>query len=75
VPVVTSAVSSLPEVGGDAVKYCNPNSFEDMAAKMFELIKSPEEQARFSALGLERAKNFTWEKCAKKHLEVYERLA
>jgi len=74
-PVITSNVSSLPEVGGDAVKYCNPNSVEDLAAKMFEFIKSPEEREKYSKLGIERAKNFTWEKCAQKHLEVYERLA
>lgn len=73
-PVVTSDVSSLPEVGGNAVKYCNPNSFEDIAAKMFEFVKSEEEREKYGKLGLERAKKFTWEKCAQKHLEVYKRL-
>lgn len=73
-PVVTSRVSSLPEVGGSAVKYVNPNSHKDIAEKMFEFIKSEKERARYSKLGLERAKNFTWEKCAQKHIEIYESL-
>lgn len=71
-PVVTSKCSSLPEVGGDAVKYCNPNSYKSIAEKMFEFIRSEPEQAKFSMLGLERAKKFTWDACARKHLEIYQ---
>lgn len=71
-PVVTSRVSSLPEVGGEAVKYCNPDSYKDIAEKMFEFLKSWTEREKYSKLGLERAKKFTWENCARKHLNVYQ---
>lgn len=73
-PVVTSRTSSLPEVGGDAVKYCNPTQYKSIAEKLFEFIKSEPEREKYKALGLERAKKFTWENCARKHIEVYESL-
>ncbi len=64
-PVVTSKTSSLPEIGGDAVKYINPKRPRDIAEKLFEFIKSKKEREIFSKLGLKRAQNFSWENCAK----------
>jgi glycosyltransferase involved in cell wall biosynthesis len=74
-PVVTSRTSSLPEVGGDAVKYINPNRSDDIADKIFKFIKSEEERNEFARRGMDRAKKFTWEKCAKETLKVYEKVA
>ena len=71
-PVVTSSGSSLPEVGGDSVKYADPMSHTDIASRILEFIKSPEEREKFSKLGIERAKHFTWEKCAKETLKIYK---
>jgi len=72
VPVVTSFGSSLPEVGGDAVKYVNPMSYSDIGAKILEFLQSSDERKRFSQMGIERARHFTWEKCAKETLKIYE---
>jgi len=74
VPVVTSSGSSLPEVGGNAVKYADPMSHLDLAEKILEFLKSPEEREKFSQKGLERARHFTWEKCAKETLKIYKSL-
>lgn len=74
VPTITSDVSSLPEVGGDAVKYVNPEDPVDIENKIFEFLHSESEREKFSARGLKQAEKFSWEKCAKKHLEVYSSL-
>ena len=71
-PVITSNVSSLPEVGGDAVVYCNPYDVENIKNKIVMVLNDEKLQQEMIQKGLQRVKNFTWEKSAKKHLEVFE---
>ena len=71
-PVITSNVSSLPEVGGDAVMYCNPYDVEDIKNKIEMVLNDEKLQQEMIQKGLQRVKKFTWEKSAKKHLEVFE---
>jgi glycosyltransferase involved in cell wall biosynthesis len=73
-PVACSAASSLPEVGGDAVEYFDPYSVEAMAAAIERVLGSPGLQAEMREKGLRQAAKFTWEECARKHLEVYRRV-
>lgn len=73
-PVVCSSSSSIPEVGGDAVIYCNPNDIEDIKHKI-ELVLSDEKlQREMIAKGLERAKEFSWEKSASEHIKLFKEL-
>jgi glycosyltransferase involved in cell wall biosynthesis len=72
VPVITSNVSSLPEVGGDACVYVNPYDEEDILYKMEKVLSSEELKNEMSKKGLERAKLFSWEKTAEKTLKVYK---
>jgi glycosyltransferase involved in cell wall biosynthesis len=74
-PVVTSRSSALSEVGGDAVKYCNPKSPESIAEKIYEFISSEDEREKYSTKGLKRAENFSWKKCAEETLAVYKKVA
>ena len=73
-PVVTSNVSSMPEIGGDAALYVNPSDVEDIRKKIKEIIQ--DEQLRESLIrkGLQRVKKFSWDKCAKETAEIYFRL-
>ncbi|HSA14755.1 MAG TPA: glycosyltransferase family 1 protein [Spirochaetota bacterium] len=70
-PVLASNASSLPEVGGNAVAYFNPHdsiSFKDSFRSLMEnsaLRKSLKEK------GLERLKNFSWEKTVDKTIAIY----
>jgi len=73
-PVVCSDHSSLPEVGGDAVVYCNPNSVEDIKEKIESVLKDKVLQKEMITKGLKRAKTFTWEKSAQEHLKIFESL-
>ena len=68
--VVTSSVSSLPEVGGDAVEYADPLDPESIAAAMRRVLGSPERRAELGAAGRERAAMFDWARTAEIVLEV-----
>ena len=71
-PVLTSTLSCMPEVAGDAALFADPYDLEDMARAMRRLLTEPGLAAELSARGLERAKRFTWERAARSTLEVYE---
>lgn len=66
VPVLTSKVTSLPEVGGDAVLYADPASVASISEGMEKLAGDESLRSELVAKGLERSKSFTWEKTAKK---------
>jgi glycosyltransferase involved in cell wall biosynthesis len=70
-PVACSNAGSLPEVVGDAARLFDPESVEEMTAAVAEVLDDPE---TWRARGLERAKEFTWEKTARAHDEVYAEL-
>lgn len=71
-PVITSNISSLPEAGGDAALYVNPEDVLDIAAKIDEVLESEKLRDRMIKLGHEQIKKFSWEKAAKETLKVLE---
>ena len=71
-PVVCSDVTSLPEVGGDAVVYCDPNNVNNIVEKMEMVLSDGNLQQDMIEKGLKRAKQFTWEKAAQEHLRVFK---
>jgi glycosyltransferase involved in cell wall biosynthesis len=71
-PVITSNVSSLPEVGGDAVVYCDPYDINDIKNKIEIVLNKKDLQKEMIRKGLKRAKQFTWEKSAREHLKVFK---
>src|SRR6202011_2778699 len=60
-PVVTSSLSSLPEVVGDAAVLVDPYHPEDIARGLEEVLSDPALQADLSARGRARAQEFSWE--------------
>ncbi len=71
-PVISSNSSSLLEVGGDAVLYCNPYSIKDIKEKIERLILEQSLREKLIEKGLEQAKIFSWERSAKEHLELFK---
>lgn len=67
-PVVTSNVSSMPEVAGDRAVLVNPKDPSEIAEGIKEVLKN---RANWSKKGIARAKEFSWKKAAKETLEVY----
>jgi glycosyltransferase involved in cell wall biosynthesis len=70
--VLTARRLSLPEVGGDAVAYTEPD-VESIATSLRALIDDEPRRRQLSRSGQERAKEFTWEASAQAHFETYRR--
>jgi glycosyltransferase involved in cell wall biosynthesis len=73
-PVLTSAVSSLPETGGDAALYVDPREPEEIAAAMRRLAGDPDLRCDLIERGLKRAAQFTWQHTAELTVQVYREL-
>jgi glycosyltransferase involved in cell wall biosynthesis len=71
-PVITSRVSSLPEVAGGAAVLVDPESAEDIAAAVAQLWASDDARADLVRRGLDQARRFTWHAAARATLEVYD---
>lgn len=70
-PVVASKAGSLPEVLGDAAILVNPESEEDIANGIREVLSNKVLKDRLIKKGFERAKLFTWERTAEKTRKVF----
>ncbi|HEX4188699.1 MAG TPA: glycosyltransferase family 1 protein [Solirubrobacteraceae bacterium] len=73
--VVTSDVSSLPEVGGEAVEYADPRDPSSIARAITRLLSSPERRAALGAAAQARAALFDWGATAETVLDVLRRAA
>lgn len=73
-PVLTSNRSCLPEIGGEAALYFDPESDEEICAALERLLSDSTLRQDMSRRGVARASNFTWESCAKLTLEALDRL-
>jgi glycosyltransferase involved in cell wall biosynthesis len=71
-PVLTTPRLSLPEVGGDAVAYTEPDP-DSIAAALTSLLDEPDRRAQLAAAGHERSLEFTWAASAEAHLASYAR--
>ncbi len=72
-PVVTSNVSALPEVAGDAAILVDPPDAHAIADAVNLIWTDGAEAARLREAGLARAAKFTWDACAEATLSVYRR--
>jgi glycosyltransferase involved in cell wall biosynthesis len=73
-PVLTTYRTSLPEVGGDAVAYTEPDA-ESIAVALRGLLDDPERRAQLGEAGYTRAQDFTWAASAAAHAASYKRAA
>lgn len=64
VPCVSGNKTSLPEVGGDAVLYCDPFSVDDITEALHKLFSSPELRNSLKEKGPKQALKFSWDKSA-----------
>jgi glycosyltransferase involved in cell wall biosynthesis len=72
-PVVCSRAGSIPEVVGDAGAYFDPLDTQDIRATIEDTVASGVTRERLVALGRERARQFSWDACARGTLAVYAR--
>ena len=74
VPVITSNLSSLPEVGGEAALLVEPRSVAELQSALQRILLSPDLRKRLSRAGIERASLYRWDVCARKSWRFFERV-
>lgn len=72
VPVACSKISSLPEVVGDAAFLFDPLDVDALTRALSELLDNKSLRAELRVRGLERAKQFSWERAARETMSVYQ---
>ncbi|WP_165000261.1 glycosyltransferase family 4 protein [Anaerophilus nitritogenes] len=73
-PVITSNVSSLPEVVGDAAIQINPYDIDQLTMSMYNVLVNEELSKKLVDKGFQRIKLFDWKKTANETLKVYEQV-
>jgi len=73
-PVITSNISSMPEIAGDATLLVNPYNFEEIANKMNEIMSSNNLKNELIKRGSERIKKFSWRITAEETLKIYKEI-
>jgi glycosyltransferase involved in cell wall biosynthesis len=74
VPVLTSNVSALPEVVGEAALLVTPTDVEEITDGLTRLLESADLRTDLRARGYQRVQEFSWERCARETLAVYRRV-
>ncbi len=74
VPVVTSNVTSMPEVAGDAAILVDPTNADDITAAMKKALLDLPLRQKMIGEGLKRPALFTWEQTARSMLNIYEQI-
>lgn len=70
-PVISSSLTCLPEILGEAAAYFDPHNPAEMPEKINALLADPHELERLRKAGLEQVKQFSWRRMAEQTLEVY----
>jgi glycosyltransferase involved in cell wall biosynthesis len=75
VPVACARAASLPETAENAALYFDPLDPEDMADRMVTLSSDRDTAREIRALGLERVRAFSWDRCAEQTLNIIQEVA
>jgi glycosyltransferase involved in cell wall biosynthesis len=70
-PVITSNLSCLPEVAGDAAVLCDPHAIDSISEAILSILTDPGRREDLVRRGLARAAGFTWERTARETLAAY----
>jgi len=70
-PVITSRVSSMPEVAGEAALFVDPLSVEEIEDAMDRILADSSLRQRLVAEGLERVQRFTWDRAVTAMINLY----
>jgi glycosyltransferase involved in cell wall biosynthesis len=72
-PVITSRISSMPEVGGDAAIYIDPHESDSLVSALEEFENKRHDHQALRDASLRQADKFSWERCARETLATYAR--
>jgi alpha-1,3-rhamnosyl/mannosyltransferase len=71
-PVICSNAASMPEAAGDAALYIDPGDTDSLVHAIDTLVPDTGARQTLKTLGLARAKQFTWEKTARRTLDIFQ---
>jgi glycosyltransferase involved in cell wall biosynthesis len=71
IPVISSNISSIPEVVGDAGILVDPYSPDDMARAIAEVLRNEELRTHLKSAGITRSVLFSWDKTAQETVKLY----
>jgi glycosyltransferase involved in cell wall biosynthesis len=72
-PVIASNTSSLPEVGGSAAVYVDPENLDAITAAMSDLFSDKEKRNAMRERGLSEVRKFDWKRAAEETVKIYSR--
>lgn len=72
-PVITSNLSSMPEVAGDAAILVDPYNEAEITAAMYRIATDPQMQTQLRSAGLQQSQRFSWIKTGQATSEVLQR--
>ncbi len=72
IPTITSNISSLPEVGGTAAKYVNPNDIKGIAEVIDLVLDDEALRNKMIEEGYKQAAKFSWGFTAEKTFDIYK---
>jgi glycosyltransferase involved in cell wall biosynthesis len=73
-PAILSNRTSLPEVGGNAARYFDPEDVASLVTTLLEVLHNKDLAEDMKAKGFERAKSFSWKKTAEQTLQTYRKV-
>ncbi|MES2430044.1 MAG: glycosyltransferase family 1 protein [Bacteroidota bacterium] len=73
-PVVLSNTSSMPEVGGDAAAYIEPDNQESIYTVIKQVIENTALRNEMKKKGYKQLEKFSWQKCIDEHYNLYQRV-
>lgn len=73
-PVIVSRAASLPEICGEAAVYCNPLDSASIASAIVRVLEDPALRETLRSRGLDRARQFTWERSTQQTLAIFDRV-
>ena len=74
-PVISSDLSCIPEIAGDAAVLVDPRNTSELSESMKLLAEFPEKRIELRKRGLERAERYSWKRAARETMEVYRSAA
>ena len=72
-PVISSNTSCMPEILGDAAEYFDPLDVDAIASAIDRVLSQPARRRELIVKGKAQAARYSWERCGKETLAVYER--
>jgi glycosyltransferase involved in cell wall biosynthesis len=75
VPIVTSRANGLQEIAGEAALLVDPANHDEIASAGIRALTDEQLRSELSAAGLERSRRYSWERCARRTLEILHSVA